>query len=356
VVAADYQSIYAAGVFTNGGPFEDRFATDLARWIGSDVAIAVTANATIGLQLACRTLFHADRPSVLVASFTAAAVPLAIVWSGYEPVLLDVEPETWQPDLGMAQRFVENEGQTVAGILLTNTFGTANACIGAWEDFAQRSGLALVIDSAAGFGSRYPWDESLGARGDCEVFSFHATKTVAIGEGGAVASRDHDLIQRINQLKNFGFDDDRVSQSQGLNGKLSELSAAIGVRQLELLEDRLTQRQQVLDWYKARMEPLGCEFQEGVTRAVPPFLSVILQSQTQRDHVVSALEREHIGCRRYYNPPIHRQPSFAGVRHADDLGSTENIAGRIISLPLDDHLAESDVARVAAVVARVVGA
>ena len=355
LVARDYTEICAAGVITNGGPFERRFAAELARWIGNDVGVAVTSNATMGLQLACKALFRADRRYVLVASFMFAAAPLAIRWCGFEPVLVDIEPDSWQPDADMAQRFIEREGDGVAGLLLTNTFGTANASIERWEALARRSGLALVIDSAPGFASRYSWDEPLGARGDCEIFSFHATKTMSIGEGGAVGARDHRVIERINQLKNFGFDDEGRSQSLGLNAKLPELGSAIGLRQLEVLDKRLAQRQDVLGCYARSLAPLGCRLQAGAMESAPPFVSVALPSHGQRDSVGRALSAAGIGWRTYYNPPIHRQPAFAGVRCAGALTRTEDLSGQIISLPLDDELTEEDVTGIADVIGQVVG-
>jgi dTDP-4-amino-4,6-dideoxygalactose transaminase len=356
LIAQDYADIWAAGIFTNSGPFERRFAAELARWIGNDVAVAVTSNATTATQLACRELFHADRRHALVASFTAAAVPLALRWSGYEPVLIDIDPESWQPDVAMAERFLEHAGSDVAGILLTNTFGTANSSIERWETLAQKFELSLVIDSAPGFASRYPWGEPLGSRGTCEIFSFHATKTVAIGEGGAVAARDHGVIERINRLKNFGFDDERRSLSMGLNAKLPELSAAIGLRQLDVLAERVARREHVLGWYVSNLEPLGCAFQAGAMQTAPPFLSVVLPASTQRDAVGCALTRADIGWRAYYNPPIHRQPSFGGVRVAEELNVTDDVSSRIISLPLDEQLTRDDVSRVAGVIGDVIGA
>jgi dTDP-4-amino-4,6-dideoxygalactose transaminase len=255
----------------------------------------------------------------------------------------------------MAERFIEREGDAVAGILLTNTFGTANASIERWEDLAGRAGIALVIDSAPGFASRYPWDEPLGARGDCEIFSFHATKTLSIGEGGAVSARDHGVIERINRLKNFGFDDEGRSQGLGLNAKLPELGSAIGLRQLEVLDKRLARRQDVLGCYGASLGPLGCRLQAGAMESAPPFVSVTLPSPRQRDTVGRALGAAGIGWRAYYNPPIHRQPAFAGVRSAGALTWTEDLAGRIISLPLDDELTAEDVTGIADVIGQVVG-
>jgi dTDP-4-amino-4,6-dideoxygalactose transaminase len=354
VVAQDYRSICDAGVFTNSGPFEDRFSAELARWIGNDVEVAVTANATLGIQLACASLFHRDRRLVPVASFTAAAVPLAVMWSGFDPVLIDIEPDTWQPDLQMAQEFLHTEHHNVAGIVLTNTFGTANESVVDWESLAAQYEIPLVIDSAAGFASEYSWGELLGARGDCEVFSFHATKTLAIGEGGAVASRDHELVRRIDQLKNFGFDEDRRSLGVGQNGKLPELSSAIGLRQLELLKDRLAQRREVLHWYVTNLSPLMCAFQVNGLLGTPPFLSVALPSRRQRDDLGKALNDAEVGWRLYFNPPIHGHPAFGQLQRARDLEVTDDLCGRVMSLPLDEFLTERDVQRIATAVESVV--
>jgi len=350
VVARDYEEIFSTGVFTNSGARERAFAGALARWIANDVAVSVTSSATAGIQLACRALFARDRPYVLVASFTFAAGPLALRWCGYEPVFLDIDRATWQPDPGVAERFLNDEADHVAGILLTNTFGTANDAIERWEVVARRYELPLVIDSAAGFASEYSWGERLGARGDCEIFSFHATKIVAVGEGGAVSARDHDLIDRIDRLKNFGFDMARDSVDVGTNAKLPELASAIGLRQLEALPERLGRRREVLEWYVDCFRPVGVELQPGVKSSAPPFVSAVLPTAGCRDRVGRALDDAGIGWRTYYNPPVHRQRSFADSRSASVLPVTEEIASRIISLPLQDDLYAEVVARIASVV------
>ncbi|MBV8195754.1 MAG: aminotransferase class I/II-fold pyridoxal phosphate-dependent enzyme [Candidatus Dormibacteraeota bacterium] len=351
-VATDVAAIWQSGTFTNSGPVEHLFERALADFIGGEVGVAVTSNATTAIMLASGALMHGDRPHVLIASFTAAAVPLAARWSGFAPLLVDVEPETWQPDAGKAEQFLEREGHNVAGIILTNTFGTANPDIERWEAIATRFSLSLVVDSAAGWGSQYPWGERLGRRGDCEIFSFHATKTMAVGEGGAVATRNTDIVEAINRLKNYGFDADRRSQLAGLNGKLPEVASAIGLRQLATFESRIERRRAVLGCYKSHLEEIGCCFQTAVMQSAPPFVSVALPHGVSRRRVGEALDDSGIGWRAYYNPPIHRQPSFAGVRTLDELIVTEDLADRMLSLPLDDELSEADVVRVARAVAR----
>ncbi len=355
LVAQDYAEIFKSGVFTNSGLFEHRFAAELSQWIGGAAAVAVTASATASIQLASRMLFHPTRRFVLVASFTAAAVPLAVRWSGHDPLLVDIESGSWQPDADMAEEALERESDEIAGILLTNTFGTANASIERWETLAQRFGMALIIDSAAGFGSCYPWGERLGARGTCEIFSFHATKTLGIGEGGAIAARDRGVVEELDRLKNFGFDEDRRSYGLGLNAKLPELSSAIGLRQLDGFAERLAKRREVLGWYTADLRPMGLEFQHGVELSVPPFVSVALPECDQRDAVECALTHGQIGWRTYYNPPIHMQPAFADIRQAGELTETQALSERIISLPLDDYLSREDVSRVTELLGEALG-
>ena len=349
----DYAAIHATGVFTNHGPVEERFAAELARWIGNDVAVSVTSSATAAIQLACRALFRSDRRFVIVASFTAPMGPLAVRWSGYEPVLIDIDRDSWQPDARAARALLAQRDADVAGILLTST-RTADPAIEQWETLAREHEVGLVIDSAPGFGSAYPSGELLGARGDCEIFSFHATKVVAIGEGGAVAARNHAVIEQIDMLKNFGFDDTRRSVTVGLNAKLPELASAMGLRQLEVLDKRLAKRREVLGWYAERLEAFGCELQPGVHASTPTFVSTLLPPQTSRVALGRALDSAGIGWRAYFDPPVHQQPSFAGVRIFGELSVTEEVAGRIISLPLDDEMSTADVDRIVAVVAQVV--
>ena len=223
--------------------------------------VALTANATLTIQLACSARFAADRPFALVPSFTAPAGPLGLAWCGFEPRFVDIDPVSWHPDVRDAERVLAEHPDEIAGILLTTTFGAANTDIGSWEALARRHDLSLVIDSAAGFGSSYPSGESLGARGTCEIFSLHATKPLPIGEGGAVASRDADLIDVIESTKNFGYDRTRRSVRLGTNAKLPELSAALGLRQLEGYPDRLARRRAVLAGYHEQLAPLGVQFQ-----------------------------------------------------------------------------------------------
>ncbi len=350
-VAADYAAIVESGIYSNGGSFDRRFAQALGNWMRSDVSVSLVASGTAGLQLAIAATFVRGRTSALVASFTFAAGPLALRWSGFEPAFLDIDRESWQPSLEDAEAFLEAQAENTAGILLTNTFGVANQNIQAWESLAQRFGVPLVVDSAAGFGSQYPSGESLGARGTCEVFSLHATKTLPVGEGGAVTSRNHDLISRIDRLKNFGFGENRDPTIPGTNAKLPELSCAIGLRQLAMLDKRLEIRRGIYHDYREQLAGTEIEFQLLSEASAVPFVSGLLPSSVRRDATMRALEESGVEVRKYYNPPVQVQSGFElSLRASPTMAATTDIASRIISLPMSDKLTPSDVKRVAVVV------
>lgn len=352
-IARDYAAIVERGIFSNTGPLEVALTSSLERWVGAGTRAAVVSSGTAGLDLAVSTTFRTDRRIALVPSFTFAAGPLVLRSLGFDIAFIEIDRISWQPDLDQVRRFLGERHAEIAGILLTATFGVANSDIASWEELATEYGVPLVIDSAAGFGSRYPNGEAVGSRGTCEVFSFHATKVVAVGEGGAVSSTDSELIAEINKRKNFGFDEHRESVSPGTNAKLSELSCAIGLRQLDVLAQKIDKRQVTFDLYKKRLSPLGFEFQPLAEHAALPFVSTLTPSGVDRDLLMAALKDDGIESRCYYNPPVHRHAVF---RDAEPIGAswvTDDFAARILSLPLSDHFPEHGIARIGSVLERV---
>ena len=337
-IAADYAAIVERGVFSNGGPVERELLTAVQNWVGGDVTACTVSSCTAGIELAVRATFHPDRQLAIVPSFTFAAGPLVLRSCGYTPVFVDIDPADWQPQLTDAEKLLAEHDGKVAGILLTATFGVANPEIAAWEKLARQHSVPLVLDSAAGFGAMHRDGQPMGAHGTCEVFSMHATKTLAAGEGGLITSRDSDLIERLHAMKNFGFDKDRQCVVLGTNAKLPELTSAIALRQLANLPERLRLRREVVARYEAALQPLGVRFQPGVERSAPAFVSTVLPTPDTRDAVASALQSGGVECRDYYNPPVHAQPFFAGSLQCGELAATANLASRVLSLPMADQL------------------
>jgi dTDP-4-amino-4,6-dideoxygalactose transaminase len=159
------------------------------------------------------------RREVLMPSFTFAATINAVLWAGLEPVFLDVEEHSWHLDPARLEHALAIRGGSVAAVLACSTFGVPPSAAhrAAWEDAARAAGVPLLVDSAAGFGATGDDGQVLGRQGDVEVFSFHATKPFAIGEGGLVTTNNDEIAHRMIRLTNFGFEGGLVDTDVGLN-------------------------------------------------------------------------------------------------------------------------------------------
>jgi dTDP-4-amino-4,6-dideoxygalactose transaminase len=346
-MAEDYAAVVASGRFSNFGPQEQELAQRVSDYVGGEVRTATVANATLGLVAALTCALDPARrgQSVLIPSFTFAAGPHSIEWAGFRPHFVDIDPHTLQPSLDSARAVVAS-GVPLAGILFCNTFGIGAAEVDAWVAAADAWGLPLVIDSAAGFGSRYADGTPLGAKGTCEVFSFHATKPFAVGEGGAVTSSDDELIDQLRAFENFGFDRSRRAIGAGLNAKLSEFSAALGVRQFEGFDESLRSRREVAARYATALRGSRARLVPGTERSSVCFASVVFEDDRQLAATAHALEAASVEFRSYYSPAVHRHPRFAGLQRTE-LPHTERAEAAMLSVPVHADMAECDRDRVA---------
>lgn len=346
-IAADVTAIVERNWYTNMGPLEHELAAAMADHMGNGATVSLVANGTLALVLALDHLRLPGRPAVLVPSFTFTAGPQSVLWCGLEPVFVDISADDWQPDAGQAAGWLAEHAGDTAAIMCANSFGVGGDHLDRWEELAHRYGIPLVVDSAAGFGSRYSDGAVLGHRGDCEVFSLHATKPFATGEGGAVTSTDAGLVAALDGAKNFGFGHDRDVSARGLNAKLPELTCAIGLRQLQDLKVRLDRRRLVLARYHDQLEGTGIRFQPNDTASTVPFLSALLPSHSAREAAGAALESIGVEHRHYYEP-VHLQTLFVRTSTAGSLAVTEDIGKRIMSLPVHEDMDDVVVDTIAA--------
>ncbi|BBX74731.1 hypothetical protein MSHI_26370 [Mycobacterium shinjukuense] len=354
-LAADFAEIAHANWYTNFGPKERQFARALGDYLGSDLHVATVASGTMALIAALHaTVGPGTRDRyLLMPSFTFVGVAQAALWTGYRPWFIDIDADTWQPCVHSARAVLERFRHRIAGILLANVFGVGNPQIDAWEDLAAEWELPIVLDSAAGFGSTYADGVRVGARGACEIFSLHATKPFAVGEGGVLVSRDPRLVQRVYAFQNFGFTGSRKSTQLGMNGKLQEISAAIGLRQLVGLDRRLASRRRVLECYRAGLAGASLRFQRNAEVSSLCFASACCASVDHKTAVLASLRRHAVQARDYYNPAQHLHPYFvrnAELVRATELSVTANVCSRIVSLPVHDDMTADDVDRVVAAV------
>lgn len=351
LLSEDIASMVESNWFSNFGPFERDFRSAISEYVGNDVTAVTLNNATTGLMAALAACMPRGEQGseIAVASFTFAAAAHAVTWHGYSPAWIDIDEDTLQPSLN-SMLDLQDQNKNIRAIILTNTFGIANEEIHSWEEYAAEFRIPLIIDSAAGFGSQYANGERMGSRGDCEVFSFHATKPFAIGEGGALFTKNENLADAARRFTNFGFGPESGAHGIGLNGKMQEINAAIGLRQLDSFESNLARRRQVLNAYLDAFEFLPLRFPAGIESSSLCFATIVLDNSDQVSRCLDALGSAEVDARTYYSPSVHLQPWFERYQPRVALAATESIAGRVISLPILADMTATEIDRVSSAV------
>jgi dTDP-4-amino-4,6-dideoxygalactose transaminase len=290
-----------------------------------------------------------ERREVLLPSFTFAACAAAVRWCGFDCVFVDVDPAGWHLDPEKTQRALLARGSKVAAVLGASTFGTAppRSQTDAWQRAADEAGVGLVVDSAAGFGSERPDGTPLAGQGDAEVFSFHATKAFAIGEGGVVVSSRPEVADAVARLANFGFDEHgAVSGPLGLNAKMAELPAAVGLAALDRFDAVLAARRDRAAALNAGLVSAGVTAQVGASRSAWQFLPLLAPTAAARDRILEAGQRAGIELRAYFAMPLHTMPDLSREICADSLSITTDLASRCLSLPMADDLTPEEIERI----------
>ncbi|MGY2003679.1 DegT/DnrJ/EryC1/StrS family aminotransferase [Blastococcus sp. SYSU DS1024] len=337
--------------FSNGGPCVARLERACADHLGLEHPGVAVNNATSGLMVALRACLgtpQGERRLVAVPSFTFVASVNAVVWAGFEPVFIDIDPYDWQPSEESLARLRSLRG-SLAGVLQCSTFGTApsRARRSSLAAAARDLGVPVVVDSAAGFGAVDEDGRPLGDQGDAEVFSFHATKPFAIGEGGLVTSRSAAVLDALAELINFGFDQTRsVTGHLGINGKMPELTAAVGLAVLDRFDDVLARRRAAAAWLRDELEPTGVAFQAGTAGSTFQFVPVALPTPASRSRLLQKAHDARIEVRAYFDPPMHQLPALASARRVGDLPVTESLSQRIVGLPMANDISASSLTRI----------
>jgi dTDP-4-amino-4,6-dideoxygalactose transaminase len=335
--------------FSNGGPCWRLLRDRLGERAGA--YCVPVASGTLGLMAALAAVLDAPggpKRGALMPSFTFIATAQAAIWSGLEPRLTDIAPDHWHLDPDLLERLLP-ESDDLGAVLAVSAFGTPPPAETRqrWERACRQAGVPLVVDSAAGFGAVAEDGVPVGAQGDVEVVSFHATKPFAIGEGGAVFTRDRDLYERIERAVNFGFRPDHsVAIARGLNAKMSELHAATALAVLDRLDAILQHRRQAAAAIRGRAGQ-SVSWQAGCERSTWQFVPVALSSSEQRQRLVAACD-DQIQTRVYYEPLNELAPEHSTVV-GPGVERTEDLHRRILCLPMANDLSAAEQDTIASV-------
>lgn len=340
--------IEASGIFSNYGPVNTRFEQAVVGSVFRGLGACVTAcNATIALMLAIRHAIGSrpgERRYALMPSFTFAATAHAALWCGLTPLLCDIDEQTWVPSPAAEEDLLDRLGSEIAVLVPYATFGN-DLDLDRYAALSREYAIPVVIDAAASLGTIAADGAAFGT--GCPhpvIFSLHVTKAFATLEGGLTYCADAGTIAALRAMGNFGFAEPRTAMMPGLNAKLSEVTALMGLEKLAEFERVIMHRAEIAAAYRAELP--GWTFQRLTGRRHAfTFMPVLLPEHCapRRGAIIKALAAEGIGGGCYFSPHVAEQPYFRDTCRAGDLSATNRIAQRIITLPMSDLMSKPEV-------------
>jgi dTDP-4-amino-4,6-dideoxygalactose transaminase len=328
---------------TNRGPFVIDLEERIARLLGVRHCVAM-CNGTVAMEIAVRAL--ALEGEVIVPSMTFIATAHALQWQKITPVFCDIDPVTHNIDPDCVEALITPLTTAIIGVHLWG-----RPCeVSRLEEIARRHDLKLIFDAAHAFHCSCR-GSMVGGFGDAEILSFHATKFINTLEGGAVTTNDDELAARIRRMQNFGFETYDTVVSIGTNGKMDEMSAAMGLTSLESLDEFIQKNYENYLCYRTALAGMpGVGLVPFDDRERCSYQYVVLevdeeQSGISRDDLARILWAEGVYARRYFYPGCHRMEPYrtlnpnAGIL----LPETEKLAERLLVLPTGISVGKSEI-------------
>lgn len=339
---------------SNNGPYVQEFERKIADFVGVRHCIAV-CNATVGLEIAIRALeLHGE---VIVPSMTFIATAHALQWQEIAPVFCDIEPDTFTIDPHRVEELITPKTTGIMGVHLWGIACNVNKL----KEIAERKKLRLIYDAAHAFGCSTK-GRMVGAFGDAEVFSFHATKFLNTFEGGAIVTNNDDLASKIRLMKNFGFAGYDNVIYIGTNGKMSEVSAAMGITNLESIGEFVNINRSNYELYSKLLGDIpGLKLRGYDDSEKNNYQYIVVEidsavTQVTRDQFAKILWAENVLARRYFYPGCHRMEPYRSYfpMAGKVLPVTEKAAERIMVLPTGTGITLSDIEKICGIITFVV--
>lgn len=344
------QEIWDSGILTNNGPFHQQFEKELAEFLGVPY-ISLFANGTLALISALQVLRISGE--VITTPYSFVATTHSLWWNNIKPVFVDIEPEFCNLDPEKIEAAISP--QTTA-IMPVHVYG--NPCkVERIKEIADIYGLKVIYDAAHAFGVRYK-GQSVCNYGDLSVLSFHATKVFNTFEGGAIVCHDETTKKRIDYLKNFGFAGETQVIAPGINSKMNEMQAALGLLQLKKYSDYIEKRKKITATYKSELAGVeGVAFQKEVADSDSnyAYFPIFVDRErygADRDDLYGELKKRGIHGRRYFYPLISQFPTYRGLKSSlmSNLPHALLLSEQVICLPLYPGLEDADVKRICRII------
>lgn len=327
------EQIWENKILTNGGPFHQQLEQKLCEYLGVS-HIALFTNATIALVTALQALRITGE--VITTPYSFVATSHSLLWNGIKPVFVDVDPDTLNLDHAKIEAAITPR---TTAIMPVHCYG--HPCnVEAIQKIADNYNLRVIYDAAHAFGVQDAGGSVL-RHGDLSVLSFHATKVFNTFEGGAIVCPDAKTKARIDQLKNFGHVGEVTVVAPGINGKMSEFNAALGLLQLKYIDEALSRRKKIDETYRDRLKEvkgIHCLNDAGEKTTNYAYFPILVKADYPigRDELYQRLKDRGIHPRRYFYPLISDFPMYRGLPSANkgNLPTATIAAQQVLCLPI----------------------
>lgn len=304
----------------------------------------IVSNGTLAMLIALELFDFPAESEVITTPFTFIATSSSIIWQKLKPVFVDIEPDTFNID---PLKIEEKINKRTVAILGVHVFG--NPCnIEQIEEIARKNKLRVIYDASHCFDVYYK-GESVYSFGDVSTASFHATKVFHTVEGGAIFTNNSEFVERAKRLRNFGFNEKIDIVDKGINAKMNEFQAVMGLLNLEIIDEEIKKREQKYNLYMKYLKgfPKFQKMNPYLTKYNYIYMPVIFDSEFVRDKVFDILKLNGVNTRKYFYPSLNT------IFSQEKLPISEEISKKILHLPLYGELEESNIEKICHVIRKV---
>jgi len=328
----------------DGGKRVQDFESQMRKYLGIKHVLAVNSG-TAALHAALLALDIKQGDEVLLPSFTFVATANAVVAAGAKPVFVDVKKEDYTMDVSDLKKKISKKSKVIMPVHL---YGHP-ADVDEINEIADKHSLEVVEDACQSLGSTYKRKQT-GTFGIMGCFSMYASKVITAGEGGAIATNDDKIADKIKMIRNHGMVEGYDTRVLGLNMRLPELSAAVAKMQMQKLDKMLQLRRRNAELLGKLLFPSaknGVKIPEETADKKFNWYLYTVTFQKDRDKIKDRLVKSNVGATVYYSPPAHKTPYYMKVAPRTSLPATDWCADHVLSLPVHPNVSEADIDHIA---------
>jgi dTDP-4-amino-4,6-dideoxygalactose transaminase len=340
------KQIWDNKILSNNGPFHQQLEKELSKYLKVKY-VSLFSNGTLALITALQALDL--KGEVITTPFSFVATTHSLLWNNIKPVFVDIEPKTFNIDPEKIEKAITSK---TSAIFPVHVYG--NPCnVKRIKEIAKKHNLKVIYDACHTFGVTINNVPVLNF-GDLSVMSFHATKVFNTLEGGAIVCHNKKMKEYIDHLKNFGITSETQVETIGLNAKMNEAQAAMGLLQLKYVDNYINKRKKVVELYRKKLQGIkGISFLNdfpSVKHCYSYFPILVDKDEfgVTRDELYNRLKQHNIFSRRYFYPLISQYPIYRKLESAQpgSIPIAERVAEQVLCLPLYPNLLESDIIRI----------